>query len=97
MFVAGIAALLVALVLMVVRALRGPTTFDRLVASNAVATAVILLVALYGFFIERPEFLDIALLYALLNAVGTFAVLKFWRHGSLGHAGEDDEEEAKAP
>ena len=95
MFLAGIAALLVALTLMVVRALRGPTTFDRLVASNAIATAVILLVALYGFFIGRPDFLDIAILYALLNAVGTFAVLKFWRHGSLGHAGEEEEEEAK--
>jgi multicomponent Na+:H+ antiporter subunit F len=92
MFVAGIAALLVAVTLMVVRALRGPTVFDRLVASNAVATAVILMVALYGFFIDRPEFLDIAILYALLNAVGTFAVLKFWRHGSLGHSGEEEEE-----
>jgi multicomponent Na+:H+ antiporter subunit F len=92
MFLAGIAALLVALTLMVIRALRGPTTFDRLVASNAIATAVILLVALYGFFIDRPDFLDIAILYALLNAVGTFAVLKFWRHGSLGHAGEEEEE-----
>ncbi len=92
MFLAGIAALLVALTLMVVRALRGPTTFDRLVASNAIATAVILLVALYGFFIDRPDFLDIAILYALLNAVGTFAVLKFWRHGSLGHPDEEEEE-----
>ncbi len=91
MFVAGIAALLVALTLMVVRALRGPTTFDRLVAVNAVGTAAILLLALYGFFIDRPDFLDIGLLYALLNAVGTFAVLKFWRHGSLGHAGEEEE------
>ncbi len=92
MFVAGIAAVLVALTLMVVRALRGPSTFDRLVASNAIATAVILLLALYGFFIDRPEFLDIALLYALLNAVGTFAVLKFWRYGSLGDAGSEEEE-----
>lgn len=92
MFGAGIGAMLVAIALMVVRALRGPTTFDRLVAANAIGTAAILLLALYGFFIGRPEFLDIGLLYALLNAVGTFAVLKFWRHGSLGHAGEEDEE-----
>lgn len=92
MFVAGMAALVVALILIVIRALRGPRTFDRLVASNAVATAVILILALYGFFIGRPDFLDIAILYALLNAVGTFAVLKFWRHGSLAHAGEGEEE-----
>ncbi len=90
MFVAGIAAILVALALMVVRALRGPTVFDRLVTANAIGVAAIMLVALYGFFIGRPEFLDIGILYALLNSVGTFAVLKFWRYGSLGHAGEEE-------
>lgn len=89
MFAAGIAAVLVALVLSVFRAIRGPTTFDRLVAANAVGTGAVLLLALYGFFIGRPEFLDIGLLYGLLNAVGTFAVLKFWRYGSLGHSGEE--------
>lgn len=91
MFVAGIAAVLVSLVLLVFRARQGPSTFDRLVAANAIGTAAILLLALYGFFIGRPEFLDIGLLYALLNAVGTFAVLKFWRYGSLGGSGEEDE------
>lgn len=91
MFVAGIAAILVSLTLMVVRAIRGPTTFDRLVTANAIGVAAIMLLALYGFFIGRPEFLDIALLYALLNSVGTFAVLKFWRHGSLGHSGDKEE------
>jgi multicomponent Na+:H+ antiporter subunit F len=92
MIVAGMAAVLVALVLLVARALRGPTTFDRLVAANSIGTAAILLLALYGFFIGRPEFLDIGLLYALLNTVGTFAVLKFWRYGSLGDAGDEEEE-----
>ena len=91
MFVAGIAAILVSLTLLVARALRGPTTFDRLVAANSIGVAAIMLLALYGFFIGRPEFLDIGLLYALLNSVATFAVLKFWRHGSLGHSGENEE------
>lgn len=91
MFVAGIAAILVSLALLVVRALRGPSTFDRLVAANSIGVAAIMLLALYGFFIGRPEFLDIGLLYALLNSIGTFAVLKFWRHGSLGHGGETEE------
>ncbi len=91
MVAAGLAAVLVVLALLVARALRGPTVFDRLVAANSVGTASILLLALYGFFIGRPAFLDIGLLYALLNAVGTFAILKFWRYGSLGGSGEEDE------
>jgi multicomponent Na+:H+ antiporter subunit F len=75
--------------------LRGPTTFDRLVAANSIGTGAILLLALLGFASDRPEFLDIGLVYALLNLVGTFAVLKFFRYGALGHEGLEEEEEEK--
>lgn len=91
-FFAGIVAVLIAIGLAALRALRGPTTFDRLVAANAIGTAAILLLALFGFLIGRPEFLDIGLVYALLNLVGTFAVLKFFRYGALGHEGIEEEE-----
>lgn len=94
MFVAGLLAVLVALGLAALRALRGPTTFDRLVAANSIGTGAILLLALYGFAIGQPEFLDIGLVYALLNLVGTFAVLKFFRYGALGHEGLDEEDSA---
>jgi multicomponent Na+:H+ antiporter subunit F len=95
MFAAGLIAVLVALTLATIRALRGPTTFDRLVAANSVGIASILILALFGFMTGRPEFLDIGLAYALLNIVGIFAVLKFFRYGALGHEGIDEEEEAK--
>jgi multicomponent Na+:H+ antiporter subunit F len=95
MFAAGLIAVLIALGLAVVRALRGPTTFDRLVAANSVGVGAILILALFGFMTGRPEFLDIGLAYALLNIVGIFAVLKFFRYGALGHEGIDEEEEAK--
>ena len=91
MFAVGLLAVLVALALAVVRALRGPTTFDRLVAANSVGNGAILMLALFGFLTERPEFLDIGLAYALLNIVGTFAVLKFFRYGALGHEGIEEE------
>jgi multicomponent Na+:H+ antiporter subunit F len=92
MFAAAILAVLAALILTVVRALKGPTVFDRLLAANSVGTAAILLLALFGFMTGRPEFLDIGLLYALLNVIGTLAVLKFFRYGSLGHGGEEETE-----
>ena len=88
-FLAALLAVVVALALFIVRALRGPTIFDRLVAANSVGVAAIVFLALFGFFTGRPEFLDIGLTYALLNLVGTFAVLKFFRYGGLGAAGEE--------
>ncbi len=92
MFAAAILAVLAALILTVVRALKGPTVFDRLLAANSIGTGAILLLALFGFMTGRPEFLDIGLLYALLNVIGTLAVLKFFRYGSLGHGGEEETE-----
>ncbi len=92
MFAAAILAVLAALILTIVRALKGPTVFDRLLAANSVGTGAIMLLALFGFMTGRPEFLDIGLLYALLNVIGTLAVLKFFRYGSLGHGGEEEAE-----
>ena len=47
-----------------------------------------LLVAVFGFLTARPEFLDLAITYGLLNLVGTIAVLKFFRQGDLGDPGD---------
>lgn len=84
MFSAAAVALLATLLLALVRALRGPTVFDRVLAMNTVGTVAVLLLAIIGFVTARPEFLDLAIVYGLLNVVGTIAVLKFFRHGRLG-------------
>ena len=89
---AAILGVLAALGLAVARACLGPTAFDRLLAANSIGTSAIILLALFGFLTERPEFLDIAVTYALLNLIGTLAVLKFFRYGALGH-GQDDPRE----
>ena len=83
MFAAAAVALLVTLALALARAIRGPTVFDRLLATNASGTLAVLLLSVMGFLNGRPEFLDLAIVYGLLNVVGTIAVLKFFRHGSL--------------
>ena len=84
MFSAAAVALLATLALLLVRAVKGPTVFDRLLASNTIGNVAVLLLAVIGFLTGRPDFLDLALVYGLLNIVGTIAVLKFFRHGSLG-------------
>lgn len=78
-------AILVSLLLVVIAAIRGPTVFDRVLAGNSVGTLAILLLAVLGFLMGRPEWLDIGITYGLLNVIGTLAVLKFFRHGDLSY------------
>lgn len=84
MFIGATAALLVAMALTLIRAFAGPTLFDRVLAANSFGTKTVLLIGVLGFLTNRPEFLDIALLYALVNFIGTIAVLKFFRYRNLG-------------
>ncbi len=87
MFAAAAIALLVTMALALVRAFAGPTLYDRILAVNTFGTKTVLMIAVLGFLMGRPEFLDIALVYALINFIGTIAVLKFFRYGDLGRAG----------
>ncbi len=88
MFTTAAISILVALVLAIVRALAGPTLFDRVLAGNSIGTLAILLLAVVGFLTGRPEWLDVALTYGLLNLISTLAILKFFRHGDLAHDAE---------
>ena len=78
MLIAAALALLVTIALALARAALGPSVFDRLQACNTVGTCAMLLLALLGFLDSRPEFLDLALTYGLLNVIGVIAVLKFF-------------------
>ena len=76
-------ALVVAIALMLIRALSGPTLYDRVLAVNSIGTKIILLLGVIGFLTGRPDFLDISILYALINFVATIAILKFFRYRSF--------------
>ena len=84
MLVGGMIGLAVAIMLALVRVALGTTAFDRVLAVNSIGTLIILGIALHGFLMGRPEFIDISVLYAILNFIGTFAVLKLFSTGSLG-------------
>ena len=83
MFLAATIALLVTMGLALVRAFVGPTLFDRVLAVNMFGTKTVLLLAVLGFLMGRPDFLDIALVYALINFVGTIAMLKYFKYADL--------------
>jgi len=86
MFAAVTVALLISMGLVLVRAWLGPTLYDRILAVNTFGTKTVLLIAVYGFLTGRPDFIDIALVYALINFAGTVAVLKFFESGEFAHS-----------
>lgn len=84
-YVIATAALLVALGCAIARVSLGPTVFDRVLSLNSAGTKTVLFVAVVGFLLGRPEWLDLALVYALVNYLGTLAVLRFAQFGSLAN------------
>jgi multicomponent Na+:H+ antiporter subunit F len=94
MFAAASVAILVTMAMALIRAIKGPTVYDRILAANMFGTKTVLMIAVLGYLMGRPEFLDIALVYALINFVATIAVLKVFRYGDLGRAHDDAEDNA---
>ena len=84
MFLIVAIVLIISMILVLLRLYFGPTLYDRVLASNVFGTQTVLFIGVVGFLFGRPDFLDIALLYALINFVGTIAVLKFFRYRSIG-------------
>lgn len=91
MFDVAAIALLIAMGLALARAFLGPSVFDRVLAVNSFGTKTVVLIAVLGFVMGRPDFMDIALLYALINFIGTIAVLKFVKYGNFSRASQDGE------
>jgi multicomponent Na+:H+ antiporter subunit F len=81
-----VVAILLTMSLALVRAARGPTVFDRILALNMFGTKTVLLICVFSFMIERTDFLDLALLYSLMSFIGIVAVLRFSKYGHFGDA-----------
>ena len=86
MFVAAASGIILSMVLALLRSLLGPTVYDRVLALNMFGTKTVLLIAVLGFLGGRPDFLDLAIVYALINFIATIAVLKLFEVGDLGRA-----------
>ncbi|HNT98746.1 MAG TPA: monovalent cation/H+ antiporter complex subunit F [Elusimicrobiales bacterium] len=83
MFEAAALAVLTAAAVTLSRALTGPSIYDRILAVNVMGTKTVALLALIGFVYERPHFLDIAIVYALINFIATIAFLRYRERGDL--------------
>ena len=83
MFEVSAIFIILAIVIVLFRVIKGPKVYDRILAVNVIGTKTVILIALVGFIYERPHFLDIAIVYALINFIATFAILKFGSEGGL--------------
>jgi len=83
MFAVATGAILVTMLLALIRALLGPTVHDRVLAANMFGTKTVLLIAVSGFLTGRPEWLDLAILYVLINFIGMLALLRFSKYGTI--------------
>lgn len=83
MFEAAGIVIVTAAVLVLYRAIAGPLVYDRILAANLIGTKTVVLLVLIGFMYSRPHFMDIALVYALINFVASLAFLKYTETGRL--------------
>ena len=88
MYLAAVAAIVVTMSLAVLRALLGPSIYDRVLAVNMFGTKTVLLLAVVAFMFGRTDFLDLALLYALINFISTLAVLQYFQKRTVLQAAE---------
>jgi len=76
-FLGAAALFLLFAVVMFYRAVKGPTTQDRVLAVNVLGTNTVVVLALLAAGLGEPSLLDIALVYALLNFLMAIAISKF--------------------
>lgn len=90
MLIAATLAIFVAMILAIIRGIVGPTLYDRILAVNMFGTKTVLLISLLGFVMGRPEFLDIAIVYALINFISVIGVLRYSDTNKLKHTSSDE-------
>ena len=92
MLTVALFAVLLTMALALVRALLGPTVYDRILAVNMFGTKTVLIIAILAFLFDRMDVLDIALAYALINFIAIIAVLRFFEYGDMAVAPDEDDE-----
>ena len=85
MLIAATFAIFIVMTLAIIRGIVGPTLYDRILAVNMFGTKTVLLISLLGFVMGRPEFLDIAIVYSLINFISVIGVLRYSDTNKLKH------------
>lgn len=89
---AAMVAILITMAMALIRAAKGPTVFDRILALNMFGTKTVMLIAVIGFLTGRPDFLDLGLVYVSMNFIAVVALLRLIRFGRFAAVETDDGE-----
>ena len=81
MVLAALLAILVTMVLALIRAFAGPSAYDRMLATNMFGTKTVMLITVGGYAMGWPSYIDVALLYAMVNFIATIAIMRFFEYG----------------
>jgi multicomponent Na+:H+ antiporter subunit F len=90
MLIGATLSILVVMVLAIIRGVAGSTLYDRILAVNMFGTKTVLLLSVLGFVMGRPEFLDIAIVYALINFISVIGVLRYADSAEFNHPHQDN-------
>lgn len=86
-YLLALVILLLANLCSLIRAGLGPALFDRMLAANTFASKTVLLIAVYFFASGNPQYIDIALLYALISYVGSLALIEYFNRQGVSTKG----------
>ncbi|HKJ65333.1 MAG TPA: monovalent cation/H+ antiporter complex subunit F [Desulfopila sp.] len=89
MYILTTLTLLVVMAFTLIRAFKGPTLYDRILAVNTFGTKTVLLIAVLNFLAGRQDFLDIAIVYALINFISVIGILRFFEYSTKKPLDED--------
>ena len=89
MFILTAIILLIVMAITLVRAFKGPTLYDRILAVNTFGTKTVLFIAVIDFLAGRPDFLDIAIVYALINFISVIGILRFFEYSTKNPIDEE--------
>lgn len=87
----SLAILVLAMLLMLFRVVKGPTTADRVIALDSIGIALISIVALLSILLDTTMYFEVILLLSILAFIGTVAFSKFLERGEIiQHDRNDD-------
>ena len=61
----------------IVRSVKGPSVWDRILGMGLASTKIILIIVVYSSYQNDSNFLDFAIIYALMGFIGTIFIALF--------------------
>lgn len=74
-----IAGLFISIIMLLVHVVLKKKISDRIMTINSISTNVILVIVLLGLVFNTDFFVDVAIIYALINFISTIAFLRYFR------------------